>query len=171
MTPEVKRIISELRHKFYLLFAAAMTVPVRITGTSYSSNSPIASWIDNNQRLNYINIYAYTAPDEIIPERPFLVRVAINKSAGIVTMVRQGQGYQGLNQEWDFVLTVMPEEIIDFLPWIVSLVKAQDKGLPTLVHAPPHPIDLKESNMLLSNDLWTQAAWQVAASPISWQIK
>lgn len=168
MTPEVKRLICELRSQFYSLFAAQMPVPVRISGTSYSSNSPIASWVDKQQRLNYINIYAYTAPDEFIPERPFLLRVAINKSIGTVTFFRQGQGCRGLNQDWDFALTVLPEEIIDFLPWIVSLVKAQDKGLLSSVHEPPHPVDLKESNqLLLSDDVWTQAAWQVAETPIS----
>ncbi|MEH1911309.1 MAG: hypothetical protein V7L05_16375 [Nostoc sp.] len=52
MNPEVKHIVSELRHQFYSKFAAAMNMPVIITGTSYSSNSPIASWMDHRQRLN-----------------------------------------------------------------------------------------------------------------------
>jgi len=40
----------------------------------------------------------------------------------------------------DFELTVLPEEILDFLPWI-SLVKADDKGSPSLVQSPPHPFE------------------------------
>ena len=53
MNPEVKHIVSELRREFYSNFAAAMNMPVIITGTSYSSNSPIASWMDYRERLNY----------------------------------------------------------------------------------------------------------------------
>jgi len=76
---------------------------------------PIASWVDDRQRLNYVNIYAYTAPDEFFPKRPFLPVVAINKSAGRVTMLKQGQECQGFNWAW-ISLTVLPEEILDFLP-------------------------------------------------------
>ena len=166
VTPEAKRIVGELRDEFYSLFAAAMNVPVRIIGASYSSNSPIASWVDDRQRLNYVNIYAYIAPDELIPKRPFLLRVAINKSSGRVTIVKQGQECRGLNREWDFELTVLPEEILDFLPWIVRLVKTYDKGSPSLLQAPPHPFTFNNSNMLLSNDAWTQSAWQIADSPM-----
>jgi hypothetical protein len=162
VTPETKRVISELRREFYSLFAVAMNVPVKITGESYSSNSPIASWVDEQKRLNYVNIYAHTAPDAFIPKRPFLLRVAINKSAGRVTIVKQGQECRGLNREWDFELTLLPEEILDFLPWLVSLVKAYDKGLPSLVQEPPHPFGFKKCNMLLFNDAWTQSAWLIA---------
>lgn len=166
MTPEAKRIVGELRREFYSLFATAMNVPVKITGSSYSSNSPIASWVDDKQRLNYVNIYAYIAPDEFFPKRPFLLRVAINKSAGI-TMVKHGQEYRGLNQGWDFELTVLPEEILDFLPWIVSLVKADDKCLPSLVQSPPHPFDFKVAVIGLFNDAWTEKAWRLADPTIS----
>lgn len=162
MTPEAKRIVGELRSEFYSLFAAAMNVPVRITGVSYSSNSPIASWVDDRQRLNYVNIYAYTAPDEFFPDRPFLLRVAINKSAGRVMTGKQGQECQGLNRRWDFELTVLPEEILDFLPWIVSLVEAYDKGSPLLVESPPHPFDLQVPTVGLFQDAWTKKAWRIA---------
>lgn len=162
VTPEVIRIIGELRHDFYCLFAAAMNVPVRITGKSYSSNSPIASWVDERQRLNYVNVYAYTAPDHFIPNRPFILRVAINKGAGKVTMVKPRQECRGLNREWDFELTVLPEEILDFLPWTISLVKAHDKGSPSLVHEPPHPFNLKVPTVGLFNDAWTEKACRIA---------
>lgn len=164
MTPEAKRIISELRREFYSLFAVAMNVPVKITSESYSSNSPIASWVDERKRLNYVNIYAHLAPDIFIPKRPFLLRVAINKSAGRITTLKQGQEYLGLNKDWNFELTLLPEEILDFLPWLVSLVKAYDKNLPSLVQEPPYPFGFKEYNTLLLNDAWTQSAWLIAST-------
>ena len=163
MTPEAKRIVSELRCEFYSLFATAMKVPVRITGTSYSrSNSPIASWVDGRQRLNYVNIYAHTAPDDFFPKRPFLLRLAINKSAGSVTRVKHEQEYQGLNQGWDFELTVLPEEILDFLPWIVSLIQADDKGVPSLVQAPPCLSKFVVPENGLFNNAWTEKAWRIS---------
>ncbi|MCL1463068.1 hypothetical protein [Argonema galeatum] len=161
MTPEAIRIVDSLRREFYSLFAAAMKVPVKITGNSYSSNFPTASWLDNSKRLNYVNIYAYTAPDHLIPERPFILRVAINKGAGRIRIPQWGQECRGFNQGWHFELTLLPEEILDFLPWIVSLIKSHDKGSPPFADEPPHPFELKMYNGLLSNNVWTEKAWQL----------
>ncbi len=167
MNPEVKHIVSELRREFYSSFATAMNMPVIITGTSYSSNSPIASWMDYRERLNYVNIYAYTAPDEFVPFRPFILRLAINKSAGRVTTFRKGQVWRGLNLVWDFELTVLPKEILDFLPWIVNLVEAHDKGSCLLLQSPPHSFELKVPEVEFFNNVWTQKAWLLANSTIS----
>ena len=172
MTPEAKHTVSELRREFYSLFAAAMNVPVKITGASYSSNSPIASWIDHRQRLNYVNVYAYTAPDEFIPLRPFILRLAINKSADRIMMGKKEQECRGLNRVWDFELTVLPKEILDFLPWIVVLVNASDKGSPSLslLQSPPHPFELKVPPVGLFNQAWTEKAWLLANSTMSCQL-
>jgi hypothetical protein len=167
MNQQAKNIISELRYKFYSNFVAAMNMPVIVTGTSYSSNSPIASWMDHSQRLNYINVYAYTAPDEFVPLRPFILRLAINKSAGRVATFRKGQVCRGLNLMWDFELTLLPKEILDFLPWIVNLVEAHDKGSPLLLQSPPHAFELKVPEFGVFNNAWTQKAWLLANSTIS----
>ncbi|MEH2268753.1 MAG: hypothetical protein V7K68_10020 [Nostoc sp.] len=167
MNPEAKHIVSELRRKFYSNFAAAMNMPVMITGTSYSSNSPIASWMDHRDRLNYINVYAYTAPDEFVPFRPFILRLAINKSAGRVAVLRKGQVCRGLNLVWDFQLTVLPKEILDFLPWIVNLVETHDKNPSLLLQSPPHLFELEVPEVGLFDNAWTQKAWLLANSTIS----
>jgi hypothetical protein len=164
VTPETKHIVNELRREFYSLFAATMNVPVYITGASYSSNSPIASWVDARQRLNYVNVYAYSAPDEFIPFRPFILRLAINKSAGRITIVKKGQEYRSLNRVWDFELTLLPEEILDFLPWVVSLVKTQDKSSPSLLVPPPHPFEFEVPTVGLLTEAWTEQAWLLAKS-------
>jgi hypothetical protein len=161
MTPEAIRRVHELRREFYSHFATTMKVPVRITGNSYGSNFPTASWLDERQRLNYVSIYAYTAPDHLIPKRPFILRVAINKGAGRITRSKWGEECQGVNQGWHFELTLLPEEILDFLPWIVNLVKAPDRGSAGSMQEPPHPFDFKVSNRLLSNEVWTEKAWQL----------
>lgn len=161
MTPEAIRIISQLRREFYSLFAAAMEVPVSIThGSSSTGNPPMASWIDDEQRLNYLRVFVYTAPDELIPERPFILRVSVNKGGGISAPPKWRRDCRGLNHDWHFELTLLPEEILDFLPWLVSLVKSYDQGTALVVQEPPHPLDFKISEVSLFNEAWTQQARQ-----------
>lgn len=159
MTPESIRIISQLRQEFYSLFATEMEVPVKITnGNSFSGNLSTASWIDSRQELNYMRIYAYTAPDALVPERPFVIRVAVNKGIDTISPVNRMQGCQGLNRRWNFELTLLPEEILDFLPWIVSLVKSYDRNSVSFVSEPPHPFDLETFSGLLSRSAQTHKA-------------
>ncbi len=179
MTPEAIRLVAKLRHEFYSLFAAAMNVPVRISVHSYSNNFPIACWVNARQQLNYLSVYAHSAPDELFPLRPFLLRVAINKGAGPVTLVKPELKYQALNQGWHFELTVLPEEIIDFLPWIVGLVKVQDQVSPTVLQPPPHLLEFIMPAVGSSNNAWTEKAWSrsdgamaqsagLRTSPLTW---
>ena len=165
MTPQTIRIVSQLRSEFYSLFATAMEVPVNITNTNpYASNPSMASWMDNRQKLNYICVYVHTAPDELAPKRPFILRVAVNKGAGLITTAKREKDCRGLNQSWRFELTLLPEEILDFLPWIVSLIKSHDKGSASFVMEPPHPFDFKMSHELLSDNVWTQQAGHQASN-------
>ncbi|MGJ3251950.1 MAG: hypothetical protein ACFE0J_12585 [Elainellaceae cyanobacterium] len=159
MTPETIRIVTQLRDEFYTLFAASMKVPVTITNrSSYASTPSMASWVDNDQRLNYVCVYAYTAPDELVPNRPFILRVAVNKGAEMGAIARRGRGYQRVNRRKHFELTVLPSEILDFLPWIVSLAKSYDEGAATLTSDPPHPFDCRMSDESLSHEAWTRQA-------------
>ncbi len=161
MTPEAIRIVGQLRREFYSRFAAAMEVPVTITqGSSSTGNPPMASWIDDRLRLNYLRIYVYTAPDELIPERPFILRLSLNKGGGVAASTKWRRDHRGLNHDWHFELTLLPEEILDFLPWLVNLVKSHDQGSASFVQEPPHPFDGKPSNELLSNEAWTEKARQ-----------
>ncbi len=161
MTPEAIRIITQLRREFYELFAAAMAVPVSITnGSSSTGNPPIASWIDNRKRLNYLRIYAYSAPDDLTPERPFILQLSVNKGGGVAAATKWRRDYQGLNRDWYFELTLLPEQMLDFLPWLVSLVQSHDEGSALFVQEPPHAFEFNSPNVLLFNKAWTQKAHQ-----------
>ncbi|MBE9182512.1 hypothetical protein IQ268_28585 [Oculatella sp. LEGE 06141] len=159
MTPETIRTISQLRHEFYSLFAASLSTPVNITNEkAYSSNLSRASWIDAKQQLNYVCIYAYTAPDALVPERPFILRVAINRGADVIAAAKRGKGNQGLNRKWQFELTLLPEELLEFLPWVVGLVKFYDRGAALLLPEPPCSLDLQPDNRLSFHSAWTPRA-------------
>lgn len=167
MTPEAIRIVSQLRREFYTLFAEAMEVPVSITnGNPSMANPPMASWIDDQRRLNYMRIYVYTAPDELLPERPFILKISVNKGGGIITAAKWRKDCQGLNQDWHFELTILPEELLDFLPWVVNVVNSCDQGLSSFVKEPPHPLDWKLSDSKL-DDAWTQKAREFAGALVS----
>jgi hypothetical protein len=141
MNPESIRLVAQIRHEFYHLFAEAMQVPVDITKGNSSTNIARASWADNRQQLNYICVYAHTAPDELVPDRPLVLRLAVNKGGGFTTTTKMGRSCQGLNQRWHFELTLMPDEILEFLPWIVHLVQSAEKGNSHSIPEPPYPLN------------------------------
>ncbi len=158
MTPESIRVLSSLRTEFYTQFVSAMQVPVKISGSSYNSISFVASWLNDREQLNYLNIYAYSAPDELAVKRPFILRVAINKGAGNMGFARQAQAFRGVNQKWQLELTVLPDQLLDFLPWVVNLVQAHAKGESSFMQETPHPVTLELSNWLLTNMIWSTQA-------------
>ncbi|HEY9699148.1 MAG TPA: hypothetical protein V6D10_17950 [Trichocoleus sp.] len=164
MTPDTIRTIANLRREFYTQFAAEMAIPVKVSGSSYNSSALIASWLDDNQHLNYVNIYAYTAPDDLQSQSPFVIRLAINKGAGDLSTARKGLSCRGLNKKWAFELTVLPEEILEFLPWLVSLVESKTKNLLSSTDSPPYPVTLNASTVLAATAAWTQNAKQATDS-------
>jgi hypothetical protein len=167
MTPTAIRTVSQLRQEFYSHFATAMKIPVNITSeNSYTSNLSKASWVDNRQQLNYVCIYAHMAPDALVPERPLILRLAVNRGADLVAAARQGKSNNGLNRNLHFELTLLPEEVLDFLPWIVSLVKSHDKGSASFVLEPPYPLDFKTSTALSFQDAWTEKAGSTLAKQL-----
>lgn len=163
MTPDTIRTLTSLRDQFYCLFAAAMEASVKVTQGNSSTNSPaMAFWVDDQQRLNYLRVYAHTAPDVLVPERPFVLRVSVNKGAGVPLATKQAKGCRGHNQSWHFDLTVLPEELLEFVPWIVSVIQAQEK-YPTVAQTSPYPLTHQAPaafNAASNNDAWTQNARQ-----------
>ncbi|MGI0483979.1 hypothetical protein ACN4EK_01010 [Pantanalinema rosaneae CENA516] len=142
MTPDAIRTLSNLRQASYSLFATAMDSPVRITNrNSQAGNLSIASWVDSQQQVNYLCIVAHTAPDEFIPERPFVLRLMINRGGDFAGVSRQRKAGQEMNQSWGLELVLLPEEVLDFVPWLVNLVQFYDSGKATSLPAPPHPLE------------------------------
>lgn len=84
--------------------------------------------------------YAYTAPDKLVPYRPLTLRLSVNKGGDFMALTRQRKGSQELNRSWNFELILLPEEILDFLPWIIHLIEAYDQGAAALIPEPPYPL-------------------------------
>jgi len=159
MMPRAAALVSELRNRFYAYFAAAMPLPVILNQKNSSTNQGIVTWIDQWQRLNYLYIYAYTAPDDLIPQRPLILRTSINRGADTTPTSRQRRGSQGQNEEWSFDLTLLPEELLEFVPWMVGLADSQASQRQVMVPETPRPLIFQTSQGPSFNDAWTQRAW------------
>ncbi|NJL87212.1 MAG: hypothetical protein HC886_16520 [Leptolyngbyaceae cyanobacterium SM1_1_3] len=158
MTPEAIRTISQIRQEFYTLFAAAIDVSVSITkGNSYSSNTSKISWIDRYERLNYVCVYAHTAPDQLLPERPLILRLGINRGLGLEPAKRSKEAQQSDQKLLRFELTLLPDEILSFVPWVADLLQSYEKGS-SAIGSPPCLLNFDTLDQLLLHGAWTQRA-------------
>ncbi|TVP64252.1 MAG: hypothetical protein EA342_16760 [Leptolyngbya sp. LCM1.Bin17] len=159
MTPETARDLSTLRSKFYHLLGAKLDVAVTIAREkSYASTLPKVSWTDQQQRLNYLCLYAYSAPDILVPDRPLVLRIGVNLGAEFMANTKGGRGMRRYNQDCQFYLTLMPEEVLDAVPW---LVVAMHRHMQDWQTRPMAPYGLASSQPLGAvTSMWTQAARQ-----------
>ncbi|NJN39122.1 MAG: hypothetical protein HC790_11055 [Acaryochloridaceae cyanobacterium CSU_3_4] len=163
MTPEAKQILVQLRETFYTQFAAAMKSEVSISRDNTLIFSPslaaIASWVDDQQRFNYLSVTAHTAPDPLFSNRPLTLRITINPPSGFVTNTKTVHKKTGLalNQAWSLNLTVLPEEMVDMAHWVASWIHSQDND--SLAIAAPHRLQVTSTQDKNEYQAWTQTAW------------
>jgi len=158
MTPETVRLVSQLRDDFYAQFSTAMIVPVNlIRDNSSASTRLLAFWLDESCKLNYALVYAHCSPDDLMPQRPLILRVSLNIGATPSQTFKSSQGCQGLNQDWCFQLTLLPDEILDFSDWMVQLTESNGRLFDTLTKMSPHPLE-PEKLREFSLNIWTQQA-------------
>jgi hypothetical protein len=149
MTPEAASILNSLREDFYDLFQAKMKMPVKVSkGKSLIFNpsmAPILSWVDLQERVNYLSIYAHAAPDQLIPGRPLLLRVAVNRWPHTSGQSAKNQKEPEGNQDWSWELTLLPEEVMAFAPWLARWIEADSRSAelrqrpPSMLEFFPHP--------------------------------
>lgn len=163
MTPEAKQILVQLRDTFYDQFAAAMKREVSITKDNSLVFSPslaaIASWVDDQQRFNYLSVTAHTSPDPLLPNRPLTLRITINPPGGVITNTKTVHKKTGLslNQAWSLNLTVLPEEIGEMAHWVASWIHSQDND--SIAIAAPYRLKVTPTQDDRDYQVWTQAAW------------
>jgi hypothetical protein len=167
MTPEVTQQVSKLRSEFYAQFANTQDTPVTINKEkSYASTPPKVSWVDNQQRLNYLCMYAYSAPDVLVPSRLLVLRIGVNIGAELLAGTSRGKGIRRHNQDCQFYLTVLPDEALGLMPWIAHALSRDTKPRLATMPLPSHTLvqDLEGS---LVPSFWTPTAQKAARSPLS----
>lgn len=163
MTPEAIRTVGQVRQEFHTLFSAAIGMPVNITkGNPQSGNAPKISWTDQDQRLNYVCLYAHIAPDVMLPNRPLILRLGVNKGLGLESAKRLKASQPASQKLLRLELTLLPSEVLPFVPWIVSLLQSDDLDSDRVV-SPPSPLNFDTLDRLLRHGAWTQKATRCLA--------
>lgn len=167
MTPEVTQQVSKLRSEFYAQFADTQDTVVTINKEkSYASTPPKVSWVDAQQRLNYLCIYAYSAPDVLVPNRLLVLRIGVNIGAELLAGVSRGRGIRRHNQACQFYLTLLPDEALGLMPWIIDALDRDTKpGLATMP-LPVHKL-VQELDGSLVPSFWTPTAQQAARASLA----
>jgi hypothetical protein len=160
MTPEAIRTVTDIRQEFYTLLAKALGVPAHITkGNSYLGNTPKISWTDSCQNPNYVCIYAHIAPDVLVPDRPLILRLGLNQGLGLEPATGRKTSRPRTKKLLKFELTLLPNEVLQFAPWIVDLLHAYETGSDTELD-PPCQINSHTLADLVTHGAWTHEATQ-----------
>ncbi|MGB8698776.1 MAG: hypothetical protein WCD18_05105 [Thermosynechococcaceae cyanobacterium] len=162
MTPETIQALGTLREDFYKRFQKALRKSLNLEKKNALIFNPsfqsVASWVDDKGRMNFISVYAHQAPDALFPDHNLVLRISLNCRADRSLEANRPAGSK-FNRDWSLELTLLPEEALDFAPWIVSWVAAQDN--PTLaLKSPPYPVESSQSFTAGCDRLWTEAAWK-----------
>jgi len=161
MTPEAIRTVGDIRQEFYNRLAPALGVPVHITkGSSYLGNTPKMTWTDCYQKLNYICIYAHIAPDDLVPDRPLILRLGMNQGLGLEPA--KGQPHKRLQgqQLLKFELTLLPDEVLRFAPWVADVLHSYETGSDVALE-PPCQLNSDTLADLVAYGAWTYEAAQM----------
>ena len=161
---EASKLTTHLRREFTHRLAASLPMPA---GVRRVPGVPIAYWLDPSGRLNHARVDAHMAPCREERDCPLILRISINYLAldhhqAIIRRMgweSEYKGGYGSSVGWAYELTVLPEQILDFVPWIASLAVAhaahdESRLLPT-----PHACHLWGRPGLSRCYAWTQAAW------------
>jgi hypothetical protein len=167
MTPEAANILNSLREDFYDLFQAEMKVPVKLSkGKSLIFNpsmAPVTSWIDKRNRINCLAVYAHAAPDTLIPHRPLILRIAVNQWPNTSNQASKNLKDPQFNRDWGWELSLLPEQIMDFAPWLASWIEAESRST-ELMQRPPHALEFFPHPTQVANVAWTQSALEMMAA-------
>lgn len=157
MTPAAIRELANLRQEFYALFAEAINASVTINkGNTYSASPSRVSWVDCYKRPNYIYIYAHTAPDDLMPERPLVLRLGVNKGSEVeyTGRIESASPHHLYPKILKFDLTLLPNELLDFVPWLTYLLNREGQNSIDML-MPPHPLNCTNLDEIKQHGAWT----------------
>ena len=138
------------------------------------SEPPVVFWYDQAGWLNTAQLVTYLAPTDQHPERPLIVRAALNFfSVPALDFLPAHVGPEEPSAErrgWSLELSALPEEIGRLIPWIVGFSAAQAAGDAGLIEEPPLACRFSPCMILECRYAWTQRAWE-AMNVVTQQIR
>jgi len=153
-----EKLFRHLRREFRARFARDLPRPVILP------RSPVcAVWRDARGQVGNVQVVAYLSPWRFNENRPLITRITVNhygvrvsranlKRLGCTFSQTLGQTASDPHLE----LSTVPEELLDFAPWIAAFVESHDIG--TELAAPPHPCNFFGGDMHTSSYAWTCTA-------------
>jgi hypothetical protein len=157
-----RRLLTSERRGFLLRLAWQLGSRAKAT-----RRPAMAFWFDRYGRIGNAQIVAHLEPEVFEPDRPLILRVAVNCYYG-VPMTRRLAMRLGCPRDHvplmancspRFELSTVPEELGDFAPWVASVVEHGETGAP--INEPPHALHgWSPAAGEMPEDLWTERAWQ-----------
>jgi hypothetical protein len=105
-----------------------------------------------------------------MPDRPLIPRLYINHYAlDHPERIARRMGWELRSQKlderlrWSFELSLLPSELADFAPWVVSMAQAHAANDSALVIGPPHKCYFwndRNGDILDCRYAWSAAAWR-----------
>lgn len=166
MSPQdARRLTAYLRSEVTRRIAAAMSMPA---GVRRAPGVPIVCWLDPHGGLNHARLDPHMAPCPGELDCPLVLRVSINYLAldhHEAILRRMGwearyRGRYGSAVGWSYELTALPGEVLNFVPWLVSLAVAQAERDESQLRATPYACYFWGKPGLTCHYAWTQAAWR-----------
>lgn len=149
------RLFRQLRREFTWRLARALGKRAE------QMRRPVVTvWYDAFGRIGNAQVIPYMAPQGYDTDIPLIPRIAVNTYAVRVTRARVGR----LGCPRDRVpepamdrprleLSATPEELLDFVPWVVNLIEHHERGTP--LSEPPHACDTRGLAMHDACYVWT----------------
>ena len=155
--------LAQIRRDFCERVLADMRMPA-----GGNLHPPIVYWLDPHRKINHLRVYAYMQPHVGMSDRPFIPRLYVNhyvldhpeRIARRMGWELRPYGEFDKRLCWSFELSLLPSELPDFAPWVVSLAEAHAANDSSMVLAPPHKCHFWNDRILDCNYAWSAAAWR-----------
>lgn len=155
--------LAQLRRNFLERFLADMRMPVGM-----KLHPPSVCWLDPNGHINHLRVHAYMQPQVGMSDRPLIPRLYVNhyvldhpeRIARRMGWELRPFGEFDERLRWSFELSMLPSQLSDFAPWVVSLAEAHAANESSMVMSPPHKCHFWSDKILDCNYAWSTAAWR-----------
>jgi hypothetical protein len=148
---------SEIRQGFYRLLAAGLSHDSASIGSP-----PRLCWSDLGGAFNHVWLYPFLSPTPSCPHLPWIARVAVNilDPMLVPNEVARSLCVTSWYPDWHLELTLLPEELADFAPWVAQLADAHDVLWSERVVGPPRRLHrpLTREGLLDAASLWSESA-------------
>lgn len=160
----VSPIMRRLRTAVFEAFADALDRPTAIS----SPRDPFLCWRARAGHVEYLRVETYREPYRGAPGMPLIVRLHINhllpsrlgKVARQLGVVSDSQVWS--ERDWKTELSVLPEEALTLVPFLVGHVRAHEEADGSLIPEPALPLLQWHTKPLDWDYAWTKAAWSIS---------